>query len=107
MSGLTNRPKLGQMENGMSRKCACCDTQHNLVFVPDDEDYMCGECYCQQYHRYEFNQGMHNAANEIADGGIYDIQAAIDAFVIDPPSSAEQYGYLAELKSELESGELR
>ena len=41
----------------MSRKCACCDTQYNLMFVPDDEDYMCGECYCEQYHRYEFNQG--------------------------------------------------
>ena len=48
----------------MSRKCACCDTQHNLMFVPDNEDYMCGECYCEQYHRYEFNQGMHDAADE-------------------------------------------
>ncbi len=87
----------------MSRKCACCDTQYNLMFVPDDEDYMCGECYCETYHGYEFNQGRHDAADAVADGGIYDIQAAIDAFVTDPPSSPSQYGYLAELKSELEN----
>tara|TARA_B100000902_G_scaffold45568_1_gene53147 strand:- start:328 stop:480 length:153 start_codon:yes stop_codon:yes gene_type:complete len=50
---------------------------------------------------------MHDAADEIADGGVYDIQAAIDAFVTDPPSTPSQYGYLAELKSELENRRLR
>ena len=91
----------------MSRKCACCDTLHDLTFVPDDEDYMCGECYCEEYHSLEFSQGKYEAEMDVLHGDVYDIYKAIEAFVNDPPDSAFNYGYLYGLKSELENGSLR
>lgn len=87
----------------MSRKCSCCDTIHNLYFVPSDEDFMCGECYHEQYHRYEFNLGRYEAEADVQNSDVYDVEAALDAFISDPPDNAFQYGYLYELKSELEN----
>lgn len=87
----------------MSRKCEGCDTVYNLRFVPDEDGYMCDECYYEEYHRYEFNQGRHDASDAIANGDVYDIQAAIDSFITDPASSPSEYGYLHELKNELEN----
>lgn len=87
----------------MSRKCACCDTQYDLTFVPDNDDYMCGECYCGEYHSLEFSRGSFEAEMDVLHGDVYDIRKAIEAFVNDPPDNAFHYGYLYGLKSELEN----
>jgi len=91
----------------MSRKCACCDALHDLTFVPYDDDYMCGECYCGEYHSLEFSRGSFEAEMDVLHGDVYDIYKAIEAFVSDPPDNAFHYGYLYGLKSELENVEFK
>ena len=46
----------------------------------------------------EFWRGRHAAEEDIRDGAIYDLDAAIYSFEYDPPDSPRQRGYLYQLK---------
>jgi len=46
---------------------------------------------------HEYQRGIRAAEKDIRDGDIYDLDAAIYSFELDPPDSPFQRGYLKQL----------
>ena len=55
----------------MPRKCACCDTSVDLMYVESADDYYCGFCHAETYHYAEYDEGYQMARRDI-DYNIYD-----------------------------------
>ena len=86
----------------MPRKCACCDTSVDLMYVESADDYYCGFCHAETYHYAEYDEGYQMARRDI-DYNIYDAEASVMSFEGDPPDCPRHWGYLQACLHELEN----
>ena len=86
----------------MPRKCACCDTSVDLMYVESSDDYYCGFCHAETYHYAEYDEGYQMARRDI-DYNIYDAEASVMSFEGDPPDCPRHWGYLQACLHEVEN----
>jgi len=84
----------------MPRKCACCDTSVDLMYVESADDYYCGFCHAETYHYAEYDEGYQMARQDIEDGMIAEL--AVISFRQDPPDYPRHWGYLQSCIHEVE-----
>jgi len=86
----------------MPRKCACCDTSVDLMYVESADDYYCVFCHAETYHYAEYDEGYQMARRDI-DYNIYDAEASVMSFEGDPPDCPRHWGYLQACLHEVEN----